>query len=98
MFGLFGSKDVTQKAYDELLKFLTEKWLMKDRYARAFLDEYRSNIAKLHKQMISRVDQLLQHGDDAARNMIGLEITAAGGVDHLLSIILVTQASNSAHR
>ena len=92
MFGLFGSKEVTQRAYDELLKFLTAKWLMKDHYARAFLDEYRGSIAKLHKQMISRVDQVLRHGDDAARHMMSLEITAAGGMDHLLSIILVTQA------
>lgn len=92
MFGLFGSKEVTQKAYHELLKFLTEEWRMKDRYARAFLDEYRSDIAKLHKQITSRVDELLQRGDDAARRVMSLEIIAAGGMDHLLSVILVTQA------
>ena len=92
MFGLFGSKEATQKAYDELLNFLTEEWRMKDRYARAFLDEYRSDIAKLHKQITSRADELLQRGDAAARRLMSIEIISAGGLGQVLSVILVTQA------
>ena len=57
MFG-FGSKADSQYAYNELLRFLTEEWEMKERYARAFLDTYRSSIAKIHKESILRYASL----------------------------------------
>src|SRR5437660_11371315 len=88
MFGLFGSKESTQTAYDELLNFLTDNWHMKEPYTRAFLDEYRSNIAKLHKQLTGRFD-LAQRSDNAE---LRLGTIAAGGRDYVLDLMLVTQA------
>ena len=88
MFGLFGSKESTQAVYDELLNFMTDDWHMKERYTRAFLDEYRSSIAKLHKQFIERFE-IAQRSDNA---VLRLGTIAAGGRDYVLSLMLVTQA------
>ncbi|SRR6266699_443985 len=88
MFGLFGSKEGTQPAYDELLNYLTDDWHMKERYARAFLDEYRHSIAKLHKQTTSRFEQV-QGGDNPELRLMTI---AMGGRDHVLSLTLVAQA------
>jgi len=88
MFGLFGSKEKTQAAYDELLNFMTDHWHMKERYVRAFLDEYRNSAGKLHKQVIERFN-VAQASDDA---MLRLGTVAMGGRDYVLSLILITQA------
>ncbi len=87
MFGLFSSKEVTQKAYDELLEYLTDHWKMKERYARAFLDTYRHNISKIHKTT-SRLNSMMNSDDPELRLMS----IASGGKQHALDLTLVTQA------
>jgi hypothetical protein len=88
MFGLFGSKESIRAAYDELFNYLADDWHMKDRYARAFLDEYRRSIAKFHKEATGRFEKI-QNGDDPELRLMS---TAMGGRDHALALTLVWQA------
>lgn len=58
MFGLFGSKRDAQKAYEELLAYLTDDWEMKGRYAGAFLEAYRRSISKIYGEVMKRYDAI----------------------------------------
>lgn len=90
MFGFFGSKEGEQKAYDELLAFLSEDWEMKERYARAFLDAYRRSIAKIHKNITKRQEEMQNRGNAELR----LALVAMGGRRDAILHMLIAQAYN----
>ena len=90
MFGFFGSKEGEQKAYDELLAFLTEDWEMKERYAKAILDVYRRSIAKIHKNITKRHEEMQSRGNAELR----LALIAMGGKRDAMAHMLIAQAYN----
>lgn len=90
MFGFFGSKEDEQRAYDDLLDFLSEDWNMKEQYARAFLDAYRRSLAKIHKNITKKYEELRSRGNAEMR----LALHAMGGKRDALAHMLIAQAYN----
>ncbi len=91
MFGLFGSKQDEQTAYDELFAFLTDDWRMKEQYARAFLDAFRRDIAKIHKDILKKYETMERSDNPELR----LAVVSMGGKRDALSHVLIAQAYNA---
>lgn len=91
MFGLFRDRRQEQQAYDELYAFLTEDWRVRERYARAFLDAFRRDIAKLHKRATRAYETMRQSGDPG----LSLYLYAQGGKRDALAHVLAGQAVNA---
>ena len=88
MFGFFGSKQDAQKAYEELLAYLTDDWKMKGRYAGAFLEAYLRSISKIYGEVMKRYDAI----ENSENAELQLMIAAMGGKNDALDHILVAQA------
>lgn len=88
MFGLFGSKEDAQKAYEELLAYLTDEWEMKGRFAATFLEAYRRSIAKIYSDVMKRYDAIAASGNAELQLMTA----AMGGKNDAMDHILVAQA------
>src|SRR5712692_3748942 len=88
MFGLFGSKQDAQKAYEELLAYLTDDWEMKGRYAGAFLEAYRRSISKIYAEVMKRYGAIANSGNAELQLMTA----AMGGKNDAMDHILVAQA------
>jgi hypothetical protein len=82
MFGLFRSKERTQQAYVELLGYMTQEWRMKERYARTFLDAYRNNVAKIHKEATGRFKAMADSGPEG--HLLSI---AHGGTEHAMALV-----------
>ena len=88
MFGLFGSKQDTKKAFEELLAYLTDGWDMKGQYAGAFLEAYRRSISKIFAEVMKRYEAIADSGNAELQLMTA----AMGGKDDAMDHILVAQA------
>lgn len=88
MFGLFGSREDAQKAYEELLACLTDDWEMKGRFAAAFLEVYRRSIAKIYSEVMKRYGAIADSGNAELQLMT----VAMGGKSDAMDHMLVAQA------